>query len=200
METYNGLPLLEATLEEWNLGIYCLSLVGHPATEKSWMLFSKQGDEKPQGACLRFAITDADEHKVLSVIMLADTPIFRMDENGNKFYIEFSKDVLYESARRMLRDGFQRNINIEHIESSAVYGFDMTQLFIKDSAKGINPVGFEDVPEGSLFGEFYVSDETLWQEIKDGKFTGISLEGEYVAAEKKIDSIDDLLKALGIDE
>ena len=94
METYNGKPLLEATLEEWNLGIYCLSLVGRPATEKRWMLFSKQDAEKPQGAYLRFAITDADEHKVLSVIMLADTPIFRIDENGNEFYIEFSKDEI----------------------------------------------------------------------------------------------------------
>lgn len=199
MNTYKGLPLLEATLEGWNLGIYCLSLVGRPATERSWMLFSKQ-DENTKPVCsLRFAVTDAAEHKVLSVIMLADTPIFRVDDNGNKFYIEFSKDVLYESARRMLKDGFQNNINIEHIESSAVYGFDMAQLFIKDTAKGISPVGFEDVPEGSLFGEFYVSDETLWQEILDGKFTGISLEGEYMAEEKKIDSIEDLMKALGIE-
>lgn len=198
VKEYNGLPLLDAALDDWTLGIYRLSLVDNPATEHSWMLFSKQG-EKP--ICnMKFAITDADKHRVLSVIMLADTPIYRIDEQGNPFYIQFPKDVLYESARRMLREGFQRNINIEHIDSSFVEGFDMVQLFVKDTAKGVSPVGFEDVAEGSLFGEFYVTDETLWEEIKAGKFKGISLEGEYLAEqnEPEITTVEQLLAELGI--
>lgn len=193
---YKGLPLFDAELQDWQFGIYCLSLVDNPATEKSWLLFKKQSN--PAQTPLKFAVTDAAEHKVLSVIMLADTPIYRVDEQGNEFYIQFSKDVLYESARRMLKNGFQNNTNIEHIESSVVYGFDMVQLFQKDVSKGLNPAGFEDVPEGSLFGEFYVTDDTLWQEILDGKFTGISLEGEFSIEEAEIDSIEDLIKALGL--
>ena len=189
-KTYNGLPLLDATLD-WELGIYCLSLVKYPATEKNWKLFSKQ-----EG--MKFAVTNEDEHKVLSVIRLADTPIYRRDELGNEFYIEFPKEVLYESAKRMLANGFQNNTNIEHIESSVVYGFEMVQLFIKDSSKGISPVGFEDVPEGSLFGEFYVADETLLQEIRSGKFSGISLEGEFGLKEKEINSIEELVEYLGL--
>lgn len=198
VKEYKGLPLLDAALDEWTLGIYRLSLVDDPATEHEWMLFAKQG-EKPI-ANMKFAITDADEHKVLSVIMLADTPIFRIDEQGNPFYIQFPKKVLYEAARRMLRDGYQRNVNIEHIDSSFVEGFDMVQLFVKDSAKGINPVGFEDVAEGSLFGEFFVNDETLWNEIKSGRFKGISLEGEFLAEQREteINTVEDLLEQLGI--
>ena len=195
-KTFNNLPLLDATLDEWQLGIYCLSLVDNPATERSWMLFANQKKQTVQP--FKFAITNADEHKVLSVIMVADTPIFRVDDDGKGFYIQFSKDVLYEAARRMLRNGFQNNTNIEHIESSVVYGFDMVELFQKDTAKGISPVGFEDVPEGSLFGEFYVTDETLWEEIKDGKFKGISLEGEFGLGKNEIETIEDLVRVLGI--
>lgn len=196
-KTHNGLPLLDATLDEWELGIYCLSLVDDPATQRSWLLFSNK-NKQPATQRLKFAVTDATEHKVLSVIMLADTPIYRIDANGNPYYLQFSKKTLYEAAHRMLRNGTQNNTNIEHIESSIVYGFDMVQLFQKDTAKGISPVGFEDVPDGSLFGEFYVTDETLWQEILDGKFTGISLEGEFSVEDKPIESIEELVQYLGM--
>lgn len=196
-KTHKGLPLLDATLDEWELGIYCLSLVDDPATQRSWLLFSNK-NHQPATQPLKFAVTDANEHKVLSVIMLADTPIYRIDANGNPYYLQFSKKTLYEAAHRMLRNGFQNNTNIEHIESSMVLGFDMVQLFQKDSLKGISPVGFEDVPDGSLFGEFFVTDETLWQEILDGKFTGISLEGEFGVEDKPIESLDELVQYLGI--
>jgi len=53
----------------------------------------------------------------------------------------------------------------------------MTEFFIKNTAKGLNPKGFEDVTEGSLFATFKVMDEALWQEIKNsGKLNGFSLE------------------------
>lgn len=196
-KTYKGLPLLDASLNDWELGIYCLSLVDDPATQRSWLLFSNK-NKQPATKPLKFAITDADEHKVLSVIMVADTPIYRIDEQGNPYYLQFSKATLYEAAHRMLRNGFQNNTNIEHIESSVVFGFDMVQLYLKDVAKGISPVGFEDVPDGSLFGEFTVTDETLWEEIKSGKFTGISLEGEFGVEDKPIESLEELITYLGI--
>ena len=193
MKKINGLPVYEAILTEENLGIFTVSLVDNPATEIGWFAFSK--DQKQP---LKFSITSEEEHKVLSVIMRADFPIYRRDEKGNGFYITFSKETLYEASKRMLANGFQNYVNLSHIESSSVLGFEMTQIFIKDSSKGISPAGFEDIEEGSLFGEYYVSDETLWQEIKDGKFTGLSLEGEFSIEEAKepeetIDSIEDLL-------
>lgn len=198
-KTHKGLPLLDATLEDWELGIYCLSLVDSPATQRSWLLFSnKNKNKQPKTQPLKFAVTDAKEHKVLSVIMLADTPIYRIDEKGDPYYLQFSKKTLYEAAHRMLLNGFQNNRNIEHIDSSVVYGFDMVQLFQKDTAKGLSPVGFEDVPDGSLFGEFYVTDETLWQEILSDKFTGLSLEGQFGVEDKPIESIEELIQYLGI--
>lgn len=194
MKEFKGLPLYEAVLNDDNLGIYCVSLVDNPATLVTWLAFSKEPEK-----ALKFAVTNEDEHRVLSVIMTADTPIYRVNDKGEGFYIEFSKETLYEAAKRMLRNGFQNYVNVEHIESSNLYGFEMVQLFQKDVAKGINPAGFEDVPDGSLFGEYFVSDESLWQEIKEGRFVGLSLEGEFSLAEKEITSVEELIKYLGIE-
>ena len=197
--TINGLPVYDAVLNDYSIGIFTVSLVEHPATELSWVAFSKDNAAtKP----LKFSITDEEQHRVLSVIMRADFPIYRVDENGNGFYITFSKETLYEAAKRFMYNGFQNCVNVEHIASSSLYGFQLTQLYQKDVKRGINPVGFEDVEDGSLFGEYYVSDETLWEEIKAGKFTGLSLEGEFGLAkieDKEIGSIDELAELLGLE-
>lgn len=194
MKEFKGLPLYEAVLTDENLGIYCVSLVDNPATMVSWLAFSKEPEK-----ALKFAVTNEEQHRVLSVIMTANTPIYRVNDKGEGFYIQFSKETLYEAAKRMLRNGFQNFVNVEHIESSYLYGFEMVQLFQKDTAKGINPAGFEDIPDGTLFGEYYVSDPTLWEEIKEGRFVGLSLEGEFSLAEKEIETVEDLIRSLGLE-
>ena len=194
----NGLPVFEAVLDDYNLGIFTVSLVGDPATECKWIAFAK--DAKASNP-LKFSIIDEEQHKVLSVIMRADFPIYRVDEQGNGFYITFSKETLYEAAKRLLMNGFQNYVNVEHIASSSLYGFQLAQIYQKDVARGINPTGFEDIEDGSLFGEYFVADETLWEEIKAGKFTGISLEGEFRLTDSKEDeikSLDELVELLGL--
>ena len=194
----NGLPVFEAVLDDYNLGIFTVSLVGDPATECKWIAFAK--DAKASNP-LKFSIIDEEQHKVLSVIMRADFPIYRVDEQGNGFYITFSKETLYEAAKRLLMNGFQNYVNVEHIASSSLYGFQLAQIYQKDVARGINPTGFEDIEDGSLFGEYFVADETLWEEIKAGKFTGISLEGEFSLTDSKEDeikSLDELVELLGL--
>ena len=55
----------------------------------------------------------------------------------------------------------------------------MVQLFIKDSAAGVAPEGFDDIADGSLFGEYHVTNEDVWADIKAGTFKGFSVEIFY---------------------
>lgn len=191
------LPLYDALFENDNtIGIFKVSLVSNPATETSWFAFAK--DEK----LLKFAVSNEEEHKVISVIMRANYPIYRRSDDGYEFYIQFSPETLYEASKRMLANGFQNMVNLQHTEGTDISGFELTQIFQKNVEKGINPVGFEDIEDGSLFGEYYVSNEKLWEEIKKGTFSGISLEGFFDVEphrEETIDSVEDLLKYLGIE-
>ena len=66
-----------------------------------------------------------------------------------------------------------------HQKGTDVDSVEMLQCFIKDTENGIDPKGFEDIEDGSLFGMFRVTDDALWQDIKSGKFKGFSMEIFY---------------------
>jgi hypothetical protein len=39
--------------------------------------------------------------------------------------------------------------------------------------------GFENVPDGSWFGSFYVENEEVWKSVKSGDYKGFSVEGMF---------------------
>jgi hypothetical protein len=40
--------------------------------------------------------------------------------------------------------------------------------------------GFEDCPDGSWFGSFYVENDEVWNKIKSGEVKGFSVEGLFI--------------------
>ena len=134
--------------------------------------------------------------------MRCDFPIYRYTKEIGEFYITYSADVIKQMSQKMFKDGNQNNINLMHQEGSDVDGVEMFQCFIKDDEKGISPVGFEDIENGSLFAAFKVENDEVWKSIKDGTFSGYSLEGcfelELVEDEedKEINEIIDLISKI----
>ena len=87
-----------------------------------------------------------------------------------------------------MKDGMQQNISLNH-SGKLIQGIQLQEVFLKDSSKGISPIGYEDAAEGSLFGIYHITDDQLWKDCLDGKFTNVSLES-YFTLEKfnKIDN------------
>lgn len=196
-----NLPVYEAFLGD-QIGIFTVALVDEPAMEKYWAVFSKE--EEPKVEKLNFKVVDEEQHKVLSVLIRCDYPILRKDDNGEYFYLTFSKETIYAAAENFLKNGFQNIIRLTHQGDNYIEdGFNLVQFYIKDSTKGINPEGFEDIADGSLMCEYFVTDDALWDEIKAGTFNGISMESVFEIAPKKeedkeINSIEELLNYLNI--
>lgn len=175
----NNLPLYSATINDVNDGIYCISLVDCPATETQWVCFNKQPNE------IKFSIDNEEEHIISSVVMLADTPIYRRDSSGYEYNIVYHKDVIKLMAEKMLLDNSHNNIDINHngelLDKGAV---SLVELFIKDEQNGMNPSYFSEIPDGSLVAKYKIHNEELWQSCKDGTLNGISLAG-YFSAEQE---------------
>jgi hypothetical protein len=56
----------------------------------------------------------------------------------------------------------------------------MFESWLVDKNRGVQPMkGFEDVADGSWFGSFYVENDEVWQQLKDGTFRGFSVEGLF---------------------
>ena len=110
--------------------------------------------------------------------MRADWPIYRVSKEGFEYYIEYDKETIKKMAEKYLKMGLQNNVDTQH-NFQLEEGVNMVQWFIKDTENGINPKGFEDIEDGSLFAEFKVENEDIWQQIKDGTFKGFSLAGTF---------------------
>ena len=191
------LPVYKATISDDESGMFCISLVDDPAVEINFQYF--ENDKKP----MLFSVQDEEKRLVRGVIMECDKLIYRIDRSGFEYYITYDAPTIRLMAQKYLKDGFQNNIDLMH-DGQLEKGVEMVQWFISDKENGVNPKGFEDVNDHSLFAEFKVENDGIWNSIKEGTFRGFSLAGyfEPVEVEMKkdetpsnnvLDDIEDLL-------
>ncbi len=127
----------------------------------------------------KFAIQDEEERIITGPLMLADTPIYRNDGNG-EYYVVFTKDTIKKIAQKYFKKGYQNNVNLMHDSGQKMEGVTMFESWIVDEKRGIKPMnGFEEVKDGSWFGSFKVENDEVWQMIKDNKVKGFSVEGIF---------------------
>lgn len=142
------------------------SFVSEPATEKEWLYFS---DAKK-----RLDFYDAEKQIVTSVVMLANSPIYRNDD-GYEYKLVFTP----EAIEKMAFDYFSKNgfnkISINHdgsvIEGSAIL---LESYFVDDNKKA--PKKFGVLPKGSWIVSYKVVDKKIWNMIKNKKLRGFSIE------------------------
>ena len=172
IKRYNGLPLFSAEIHADDMsGIYCVSFVTDPATEMPFYAFKKE--------MLKYSVIDDKEHVVTGVIMLADTPILRVDGNGNGYYVVYSKETLKFMAEKMLKEGFTSSVNIEHDAMKYVDGVNLMEIYVIDRAKGIAPEMFKDAPDGTLVGTYKIRNDEVWDMVLRGEVYSFSLEGFF---------------------
>ena len=142
------------------------SFVSEPATEKEWLFFNRKKQ------VLNFY--DDEQQIVTSVVMLANTPIYRNDD-GYEYKLVFTPDAI----KKMAFDYFSKNnfnkISIEHngevLEGSAI----LLESYFVDDVKNV-PQKFGKIPEGSWIMSYKVVDKKIWDMIKNKKLRGFSIE------------------------
>lgn len=166
------IPTLRATFDPTNPleGMFVVSLVEDPAIGS---LFFPFGEEK-----INLSILDAPQHKVIGCVLRADYPILRIDGEGKYYNLVFDKETIYELTQHFVKYNNTGNVSVLH-NGKPVGGVELTQLFIKDKSKGIDPVGFEEVSDGSLFAEYKILNEEVWKGICNGVYRGFSIEGVF---------------------
>lgn len=170
---YKNVPVYSAIVTDDGLGMEKISLVDDPAMESDFQFFANEEDR------FKFSVQNEEQRHIFGVIIRADHPVLRLSAEGFPYYITFSKETIKTIAQKYFREGRQNNFNLMHTPGTDVDSVEMLQAFIKDKDRGIDPKGFEDIEDGSLFGEFKVLDDTIWEDIKAGKFKGFSMEIFY---------------------
>lgn len=169
-----NLPIYQLEISE-NLNddveVDFVAFVDKPAIERDFLAFKE--------AKAKFVIQSEDRRIVSGALMLANTPIYRNDQNG-EYYVTFSAETIEKIAQKFFQKGYQSNVNLMHNDAMAVEGVTMYESFLVDSSRGVLAMkGFEDAPQGSWFGSFKVDNQAVWDKIKSGEFKGFSVEGVF---------------------
>ena len=165
---YNGVPIFAVNVDDPGCSISTMSLVDDPAMSIDMVCFSKEQN-------MKFSIQDETQHNILTCLVRVDFPILRVTPDGNPYYIVFNKDTAKVLCQRLMKDGMQQNISLQH-NGKLIDGIQLQEVFIKDSSLGISPVGFEEAADGSLMGVYHIEDDALWNDCIEGRFKGISIE------------------------
>lgn len=194
--TIDGIPVYRVLVDDERDGMVRVSLVDDPAVMSDFVAFGRQ---EPQ----RFAVENEDKRLAFGVVARADFPIFRNDPVNGDHYVIFPADTIREMAQKYLTEGRADRVDLMH-DGDDVGGVHLVQWFIKDTAKGVAPAGFDDIADGSLFAEYHVEDDAIWQQIKDGTFKGFSMEvfytltpeGDTQAVEEAVADLDGMFERI----
>ena len=169
--------------------MFKISLVDDPAVMSNFQAFDKQNI--PQ----MYAIQDEEKRLVRGVVMRADFPIYRRDDKMGEYYIIYKADQIRIMAEKYLAESRQNDVNVMHRKDSDVDGVQMVQYFIKGD--GVSVEGFDECADGSLFAEFHIINDDVWNEIKAGTYKGFSLEGVFdMQPETDADEIQNIVDKL----
>lgn len=189
METFNGLPLVSATLDEkkYMAGVNFWSFVEKPAVETSLFKFSAHTNTVELiEETFKFAHKDSERRIVTTIGMVANKAIYRKMKFGaeeREFYIKFPADVVERMAFKFMKDQHTKNVNIEHDENQVVdsNGAYIVETYLYDQSRGMKVPDYleEEATPGSWVLSWKVEDDDLWGKIEKEEVTGVSLEGDF---------------------
>lgn len=192
MASINGIPCFKATIDTDDTGMFVCSFVAAPAIEEGFLAFAKQEQ-------IKLSIQSEEERMVLGAVMVPDKPLYRQTDDGAEYYIVYDSNTIHKMVERFFQQSHQNDVDIEH-SFKLEEGVYLVQSFFKSTAKGINPVGFESLPDDTLFFQYHVTNDELWAKIKEGEVTGFSLAGMFniVPMEEQMSKVSDLDECIGL--
>ena len=183
-----NMEIVELILDENEemTGVEAVSLVESPAIEEEWIALSEEG--------IKLAKVDEEKRIVLGAALVPNKMIYRQ-RGDHKFYVFFSKDTVRRASELFLIKGNQSNATLEHELKAS--GLHVVESWIKEGKDKSDKYNL-DAPEGSWIISMKVTDDKLWDEIKEGKrYKGFSIEGFFSQkANIKKDSTNQEMEAI----
>ena len=112
----------------------------------------------------------------------------------------FDRETIEQLVTKYSKYMFNNFVNIEHSNQHFVDGMYMIESYLKNSERGIVPVEFSEIPDGSWIVSYKVDNIDVWEKIKSGEVKGFSIQGVFNLIEQKEEpSIDDMIENDDID-
>lgn len=179
---YKGLPLFDMDVVEGMPGIQLISLVDDPAVEKEFVKLAKETEVKMK--------VNEEKRVVTGVALIPGQKIFRVDPNGQKYYIQFSREAIERAAVKFYKDRHSADANLMHeVYTEGIIYF---ESYLVNRERGILPVEFNDVPDGTWIVSAKIENDKVWKLITAGVLRGFSIEGK-LGVKEEISTMEELI-------
>ena len=164
-------------------GVFAISLVDSPAIEKNFIALSSEYVE--------LKVLDEEKRIVVGFALIPEKRIYRRVED-KEFNIFFTKETVRKASELFMKQLNLNKFTTEH--EKEVKGVSVIESWIVEDPKNDKSNIYK---LGAKGGEWVVMskiyNDQVWQEVKDGKFKGYSIEGYF-------DGFDNLKQSEEVDE
>ncbi len=183
--------------EDPQSGIDAVSVVHSPAIEENFVALNKHEIELKE--------VDSEKRILMGAALVPNKQIYRRNSKNEEYYIYFSSDTIRKASELFLINSNQNNATYEH--EKKVTGLSVVESWIIEDSKTDKSrlYGF-DLPKGTWMISMKVNNEEIWNDVKEGKVKGFSIEGYFadkfeMSAEEAeaTEVINELKRLLGIE-
>lgn len=176
--TFN-IPIFDISVDEEGLGLFGLSFVDNPAIQVELHAFKSEDKQK-------IYFSSHEKREVVSPVLIPNQLIIR-EADGIPYYMRASEETIKKIYEKYMLSGNWNNFTYMHenmeldMSERAKDGIYLQRLWIigderTDDAN--TKYGFE-LPKGTLMMKAKVNNRQIWNEIREGKLRGISLEAFF---------------------
>ena len=162
-------------------GIEAISLVEFPAIEENFIALSKHK--------IDFKTVDADKRIIVGLALVPDKKIYRRKKDY-EYNVIFSKESERKASEQYKKRLKLNNTTLEHDEQMTT-GVSVIESWIveepemdKTSLYGLNAV------KGAWAVTMKIDNDEVWEDVKAGKYLGLSIEGMFSDSSEDIEEIE----------
>lgn len=187
----DNLDTIELLIDEENdkPGVFAISLVDAPAIESNFVALNSHKVE--------MKVVDEEKRIVLGLALIPDKKIYR-NNKGYEYNITFSKDTVRKASELYLANLRANNTTVDH--KMLVDGVSLSESWIvEDPNKDKTALYGIEAPIGAWAVSMKVNNNDVWNDVKEGKYLGFSIEGifdEKIKVEDKYKQAWDTIKSI----
>ena len=177
-------------------GIEAISLVEFPAIEENFIALSKHS--------LEFKTVDADKRIILGLALVPDKEIYRR-KGDYEYNVIFSKKTVRKASELYLKRLKINNATLEHDEEMTKGVSVIESWIVEDPKKDKTAIYGLNSVEGAWAVTLKIDNSEVWEDVKAGKYLGLSIEGMFSDSNEDIEEMEaakalDELKKLLMEE
>lgn len=150
--------------------LYAISIVDRPANKMEFIALSEQNKVIELKA-------DKKRQILYGIVLRPEQEIYRVDENGDSFYIKFNSETIVKLSQDFMKRGFQNNSTFNHDENIKLSDSTVVESWLvenKDNDKA-KYLGLS-VEDGDWVIGMKLGDDSWKEYIETGKAVGFSID------------------------